>query len=107
MASSTFMGIESKVIQDCLKTEEYQKERAALKKVIGDRKAIVSVAFMERLKGLPLQLQAISNLLNKYPSLQQTLVFVIVGLFIYSFTSFIHSFTHSFIFIPSMQKSHP
>lgn len=78
MASCSFMGIEPKVIQACLITDEYQREREELQRVIAGRKTVVSVAYLERLKGVPLQLQAIRNLLDHHPSLQHTLVFVIV-----------------------------
>ena len=78
MASWSFMGIEPKVIQACLVTDDYQKEREELQRVIAGRKAVVSVAYLERLKGVPLQIQAIRNLLDHHPSLQHTLVFVIV-----------------------------
>lgn len=78
MASSAFMGIEPKVIQECMKMEEYKEERDELQRVIAGRKTFVSIAYLERLKGMPLQLQVIKNLLNHYPSLQHTLVFVMV-----------------------------
>ena len=78
MASAAFMGIEPKVIQECMKTEEYKAERDELQRAVAGRKAFVSIAYLERLKGMPLQLQVIKNLLNHYPSLQHTLVFVIV-----------------------------
>ena len=81
MASSSFMGIEPKVIQNCLTTDEYKREREELLSIIAGRKVIVSVAYLERLKGLPLQLQAIKDLLDHHPSLQHTLVFIIVYFF--------------------------
>lgn len=80
MASSSFMGIEPKVIQECMKTAEYDAERAKLARIVGDRTPVVSVCYLERLKGLPLQLQAIESLLLNYKDLQKKVTFVIVAL---------------------------
>ena len=79
IASSSFMGIEPNVMMECLTTKEYQEERASLLKVIAGRRAIVSMAYLERLKGWPLQLQAITSLIENNPSLMNNVVFVLVG----------------------------
>ena len=78
LASSSFMGIEPNVMSDCLLTREYEEEREQLLKVVGTRRAIVSVAYLERLKGWPLQLQAILSLVENQPSLVNNVVFILV-----------------------------
>lgn len=80
LASSAFMGIEPKVIQEAMNSDEYHKERTKLLQIIKQRQAVVSVAYLERLKGIPLQLQAIESLLRQYPSYKSQLVFILVGL---------------------------
>ena len=72
------MGIEPNVMSDCLLTREYEEEREKLLKVVGARRAIVSVAYLERLKGWPLQLQASLSLVENQPSLVNDVVFVLV-----------------------------
>ena len=44
------------------------------------RRAVVSVCYLERLKGLPLQLQAINSLLESAPALASSVVFLLVAL---------------------------
>lgn len=78
LASSSFMGIEPKVIQATVGTSAYEQERAKLQRVVGTRTAVVSVCYLERLKGLPLQLQAIASLLMGHKELREKVVFVIV-----------------------------
>ena len=80
IASSSFMGIEPNVMKECLNTAEYQNEREHLLHIIAGRRAVVTVSYLERLKGLPLQLQAISSLLESMPSLASTIVFIIVDI---------------------------
>lgn len=78
LASSSFMSIEPNVMKDCLATDEFQRERAHLLDVMAGRRAVVSVCYLERLKGLPLQLQAINSLLESSPSLASSVVFLLV-----------------------------
>ena len=80
IASSSFMGIEPNVMKECLNTTEYENERKHLLEILGGRRAVVTVSYLERLKGLPLQLQAISSLLESMPSLASTVVFIIVDI---------------------------
>lgn len=78
LASSSFMGIEPNVMKECLTTAEFKSERDHLTHIIAGRRAVVTVSYLERLKGLPLQLQAIASLLESLPSLATTVVFIIV-----------------------------
>ena len=78
LASSSFMGIEPNVMKECLTTAEFKSERDHLTHIIAVRRAVVTVSYLERLKGLPLQLQAIASLLESLPSLATTVVFIIV-----------------------------
>lgn len=80
LASCAFMGIESKVVQESMETESYRAERAKLLDLIGSRRAVVSIAYLERLKGFLLQLQAIQALLQQFPAYRQSVVFLLVGL---------------------------
>ena len=79
LASASFMGIEPKVIQATVGTPAYEEQRAKLQRVVGARTAVVTVCYLERLKGLPLQLQAIASLLMAQKDLLEKVVFVIVG----------------------------
>lgn len=80
LASCAFMGIESKVVQESMETDSYRSERAKLLEVIGSRRAVVSIAYLERLKGFLLQLQAIQALLQQFPAYRESVVFLLVGL---------------------------
>ena len=80
LASCAFMGIESKVVQESMETASYRAERAKLLDLIGARRAVVSIAYLERLKGFLLQLQAIQALLQQFPAYRQSVVFLLVGL---------------------------
>ena len=73
LASSSFM-------KDCLATDEFRRERARLLAITAGRRAVVSVCYLERLKGLPLQLQAINSLLESAPALASSVVFLLVAL---------------------------
>lgn len=79
LASSSFMSIEPNVMKDCLATDEFRRERARLLAVAAGRRAVVSVCYLERLKGLPLQLQAINSLLESAPALASSVVFLLVA----------------------------
>ena len=80
LASSSFMSIEPNVMKDCLATDEFRRERARLLAITAGRRAVVSVCYLERLKGLPLQLQAINSLLESAPALASSVVFLLVAL---------------------------